>query len=94
LLLLFGVRIGPQVQWRWLDNRRQAKGFNAASRAVNLEVCRQFFEDDDLPNEAFPQRLAQTKLMQAYRSFITLEPYHAALMLISRNHRLVAIRWR
>lgn len=78
LLLLFGVRIGPQVQWRWLDNRRQAKSFNAESRAVNLEVCRRFFEDDDLSNEVFPQRLAQTKLMQAYRSFITLEPYHAA----------------
>jgi len=35
LLLLLGVRIGPRVEWRWLDTRKGASHLDALSRSVS-----------------------------------------------------------
>lgn len=83
VLLLFGVRIGPRVEWRWLNNVRQAEYFDPGSHAVNLETCRQLFEGDELPDDVFPRRLAETELLHSYRNYLSLEPYHPVF---SGNH--------
>jgi hypothetical protein len=83
LLLLFGARIGPRVEWRWLNNVGQAEYFNPESHAINLKASRQLFKGDELPDEVFPCLLAEAKLMQAYRDYMSLKPYHPAF---SGNH--------
>jgi len=83
MLLLFGVRIGPRVEWRWLDNGRQAAPFDAEVRAISRETSRQLFCGEDPPKGTWPGQLTGARLTQAYRRYISLEPYHPAF---SGNH--------
>ncbi|MBN1887190.1 MAG: hypothetical protein JW850_04350 [Thermoflexales bacterium] len=78
LLLLLGVRIGPRVEWRWLDSRERTQQFDSESHAINCQASEQLYKGNDLTDDLVPIWLTQSELLQAYRRYISLRPYHTA----------------
>jgi hypothetical protein len=78
LLLLLGVRIGPRVEWRWLDTRSTASRFDALSLSVSKSASRALFAGEILDEDdagGLP-RMARSETARAYCDHITLKPYH------------------
>ncbi len=78
LLLLLGVRVGPQVDWRWVDNSGQAEPFDPIGQAIDLTTSEDIFEGKNVPKRVIPGDLARSDLMKAYCETITLRPHHTA----------------
>jgi hypothetical protein len=78
LLLLLGVRIGPRVEWRWLDTRKGASRLDALSRSVSQDVSRALFAGEGLDedNGEAAGQMARSETARAYCKQIVLKPYH------------------